>query len=346
MTDTHTPAESWHEAPADSLPAPTYLSLPFDLVQGAILNAGDDDGRPYTTGIYIHRAGTDVRIAATNGHRLYVASCPVPSAPAWLEDGVLLPAAELKPLLALLARRTDGGRFRLGWAPELPKAEIADHVGDTTFRVAVIADSFPPYEPVIANAADAVDGGERAPLDSTAFEAKHLKAAAELQKVIGARGVHALLGGTGSPSLFTFAGRPGVALYIATLVGAGAAIEAATAAILAPGLKATLAALKAHQTRAAQKAEAESDATERQRLEARAAEFADRIAAIITGAGLTLPAPEGEAAVAETAPKPGKAKRPAKAKGPAKGKTAAKAKAPKAPPARRSKRAPEAEARA
>src|SRR5262249_864043 len=118
-----------------------------------------------------------------------------------------------------------------------------------TLKIPVVEGKFPDYTSVIAGGAKAMSGGDVAPLNAPAFNPEYVKLAAQIGKVLESPGLHAFLSQEGTASVFTFGSGATAALYIMP-IRSDAPMSEATFKMLAPALRGTVAALKAHITRA------------------------------------------------------------------------------------------------
>lgn len=313
-TTTTKPATKPADKKSESIAPLTMTAAPLALLRAALACVEANGDRSYMAGVYLHRHENVMRIVGTDGHRMLVASYePIAGAepfPKWLDDGVIIAAEGLKPRLSLL---DDGlkslatkGLVTIGYAHDAPTVELTNPWRSVVFRVQAIEGPFLDYRRFIASASAALSDQEHSALDAQAFDGKYLKGVAEIAKILDATRVNVLSGpSTGSePSIITFGNVEGVALYLMPMRLDGPAIGAATAAILAPALKSTVAALRAHQTRWQQEADKAKDATARKKADERVADFAARIAAILKGTGKALPKPEAKPGPAAPAPAP------------------------------------------
>lgn len=281
------------------------IDLPVDKLRAALICAGKDESRYYLNGVYVHRTDEGfVRAVATDGHRLMVTNLYREYAdqpgPAWLDKGVIIPADGLAARLALIAKSHGKSELPLtvAYADESAKIEITDARGESVFRLAPVDGTFPDYQQIMAGwSGEEKPRGDWAP---TGFDPKYLKSIADIANRLGAKGVECFsTNGKGddvAPALFTFSGVGGIALFLMPRK-VDEQIAAETQQLLAPSIRLTLAALKAHETRnrkAAKKltGQAKDDAT------TKADEFKARIDELMKRFGT------GEVAAALPAPQP------------------------------------------
>ncbi|MGH6967544.1 MAG: hypothetical protein ACREEN_00365 [Stellaceae bacterium] len=289
VTDTTTKAET--------VPPLAYTLAPVSLLRAALACTTKSEERYYLSGVYLHSHEGKLRIAATDGSRMLVASfappAPYSKLPSWLEKGLIVAGEGLKAKLALIDSSDPGDSplARIGYATRQAKASLEDVGGDLTMKCAIIDGQFPDYDRVIAGSRATFEGGERAPLDSASFATAKMKGVGEIGTMLGAAAVHVIQAANPTdPSVVTFDEVPGVALYLMPFT-AGAAVAPETAAIIAPGLRGSIAALKAHKTRAEADAKRAKDPRDKAAAEARVTSYNARISAILIGTGKQLPPP-------------------------------------------------------
>lgn len=293
----------------ERVPEASTLSVPWRLM-AASLRCVSRNGRPALTGLYLHET-TDgwVRLATTDGGRLFVAQIghrhqlPANEALEWLRPGLILSADRLKAQLGLIAA-TDvhgkGARVAITYAPGAPHAEVSDQTGAASFRVRAIDGPWPDYGPIIG-AAGVFSPEGREDFEPAAFDPKHVKSATEIAAVLDASNLqvytHRLKAVRDTrivegPSLITFGRVGNVLLYIQPSASA-VTLSPAERVMLAPAIKASVAALRAHQTRN-EKAAKKATGAERQRLLGIAEAYKVRIERAIGRAGggdVALPPP-------------------------------------------------------
>jgi len=300
---------------SEALAPATSIAVPTLFLQAALACASTESVRPDICGIHLHRDAMTLRVVSSDGHRLFVGATPLSaddSVPAWLDQGVTLTAQGLKARLALLADA--GPMVRATYSAGQPRIELADPLHHTAFQVGVVEARFPDYRKMIGTMAGGFTAEDHGDFIPTGFAGEMLKGVAEIAKLLGGKdarvGIYAR--DPASPAIVTFPAQPGVLLY-ALPVAINVKLADQTAAILAPGIRGTLAALRAHQTRHA-KAATDKTATPEARAtaEAKAKEYAERIRNVVERSGGidSLPAPTAPAEPA----KPPKAAKTAKAK--------------------------------
>ncbi|MCG5243959.1 hypothetical protein MCW82_29735, partial [Azospirillum doebereinerae] len=297
---------------SEALAPATSVAVPTLFLQAALACASTESVRPDICGIHLHRDAMTLRVVSSDGHRLFVGAAPLSAdadVPAWLDQGVTLAAGGLKARLALLAEA--GPMVRATYSAGRPRLELADALHHTAFQVSVIEPAFPDYRKMIGKSAGGFSAEDHGDFVPTGFKVEMLKGVAEIAKLLGGKdarvGIYAR--DPASPAIVTFPAQPGALLY-ALPVAINTTMAEQTAAILAPGIRGTLAALRAHQTRHA-KAAADKKATPEARAtaQAKAEEYAQRISNVVARSGGidSLPAPAAPTAP-EAPAKPPKAK--------------------------------------
>lgn len=321
MLDTDTPTETLDrddidqatgdtttETTAETIPALSATHLPVTLLRAALACVGTDKNRPYLNGVHLSRRDNSIHVAGTDGHRMFVGSHTPDidpttnqnaAIPEWLDGaGVTIPSEGLKAMLALFGPGKEEPTAAIRYATGARRIEISDIFDRMTFRLNPLDGSYPDIYAVMSGAAGTLANRESAPLDSVAFNGKYLLAAGELAGILNASALNLFASEPNEAAIITFAGVDGAVLYLMPTKTASTAIGAATAAIIAPALNyhGTLAALRAHQTRQATKADDETQ-PESVRVAARAkvGDYESRIAAILSGTVKALPAPASEA---------------------------------------------------
>jgi hypothetical protein len=270
-----------------------YVSVPAVLLRAAALCVGKEATRYYLAGVYLHRHGPCLRCVGTDGKRMLVLSVEAEEAklPAWLDKGIIIPAEGLKARLALI----EDDEVRIGYAEGAPRLELADKGGGAVFRLSPIDGTYPDYRAVMAGGGDAFLSGNTGDFASVALESQHMKGVADIAKALDCESVRAFAGGDepGTPRVLTFPSFPGAVLYLMPAKADGRPVlQADTRALLAPALKATVAALKAHATRWHNALKDAKTETARGIARERIAAYGTRIADAIRAEAKGLPAPE------------------------------------------------------
>jgi hypothetical protein len=303
------------------------LMLPAALLLAAesISLAKPSPDKAFLGSIYLHVGGGKGRIASTDGGRLFLASFTLPQdVPSWLTAGLLLDADGLKSRVGLLTKLgSSESEVRISFASGAITAELSDKAETARFRIGLQSGTFPDYERILSDRSFAsLDAdGEQAAGDwqPIGINSSFLKQCGELAKLLEGgldksqrsklgMVVRAFTGGdANAPLVFDFSTWPGALLVVMPVALPSPNIAKETAALLAPALRASLAALRAHATRNTGWAEAATDPGAKAAFEQKAKAFEQRIADLMKRAPVdkqigASPAPE--AGLQEPSPAP------------------------------------------
>jgi hypothetical protein len=317
------------KAPKPEKVAPkASIAVPIRLMLAAMACCSKDDPRAYTSGVYLHAVKRSLRIAATDGHRLFIASYDVDQdakVPAWVEDGgVILPSEGMKPRLAMIKGEQSLApeQVKVTFGKDHPTFTITDPADRCIFKMYPIDGKFPDYERIIEQSSFSAEG--RGDFEPVGFNGQYLKAVGDIAKVLEVEAVAIYASKVNEAAVITFPSFPGAVLYLMP-TRIEPQMPRGTAAILGPAIRSSIAALRAHETRNRDWAKEASNAAERDIYNAKADEFRRRIEAMQVHANMrkALPAP-AEAAPAD----PGAAETPAVSDTPADAAEAPPAEAP------------------
>jgi hypothetical protein len=273
------------------------VAMPSRMLAAALLAAAKGDQREHLNGVQLTRAGDQLmRIAATNGQALFVSHVKTDKAlPEWLDDVGVIVDRERLPTVLKLAGTDDGDEVELSFGKHHPQF-VAEVGGWATLKLGKHDGRFPDLSAVIAGGAEALMHEGAVPMEAAGLDPAYVKLAAQIATQLGAPNVRAFTGNSVGASVFTF-GSSAAALYVMPM-RESAEVSTATVALLAPAVRRTMAALKAHETRLLEAAkDAKPEAADE--LKAKAATFAQRIKALAAEAGdKALPAPKAKAAKA------------------------------------------------
>ncbi|HTE37504.1 MAG TPA: hypothetical protein VK630_13260 [Reyranella sp.] len=298
------------------------VTLKIASLRAALLCTVNEETCPYLNGVYLHRTANGfVRAVSTDGHRLLMANLYREAAdqpgPAWLSLGVIICADQLAARLSLI-EKTQGAEkgqavVTIAFAKGAKHLEISDHSRASVFRDQPVDGTFPDYERLVGSFGGTFDDGDVGEFKPTAFNPSFLKTVGEVAAKLGSEAVSAYampdrvietpakdgkpakVERLKSPTMFTFGGI-GVAMIVMPHNGV-APMNEADRAILAPAIKSSLAALKAHETRNRVAAGKLTGPAKVAAL-AKADEFKAKMAALVERAGT------GTVAKALDAPKP------------------------------------------
>jgi hypothetical protein len=276
------------------------IRVPLASLRAALSVASRDEAKFYMNGVYLHRVDDTIRMAATDGHRMVVASASAEDqTPAWLDDGIIVGREGLARALGYLAS-VKSEHVHVSYLEHAGRAVLSDDAGECSFRVDLVDGTFPDYRALLARL-NVFEGREIPDMASVAYSPRYLKGVGDIAKLLGAEMVR--LHGSISdeePSLVTFPEMPSVVMMLMPMGQKEKALPASTAKLLEGPIKGTIAALRAHQTRWQQKLDKAKQARLRAEAEAKVASYEERIDALLRSVTLALPAPvEAELAAAE-----------------------------------------------
>lgn len=307
------------EAKAEKMPRAEALSLPAALLLAAETTSQRGGNRPELSSVFLHSHQGRGRVVGTDGNRLFVGSFALPEEqeeiPSWLSSGVLLSNADLKARVSLLLKLQDSRDVRVSYAKGAAHAELSDALKASVLRVPVVAQEYPNYEVAVRSETFAtldgdgeVTGKEWEPIG---INSQYLKHCGDIAKVLEAglakedrsktgmvvRAFNAS-GDATAPLVFDFSSWPGAILVMMPARLATNEVSQETAALLAPAVRASIAALRAHATRWIQRAEATESETEKAAALAKSQTFQDRVAELMKRLpglpALEADKPEGE----------------------------------------------------
>jgi hypothetical protein len=272
------------------------------MLAAALLAAAKGDQREHLNGVQLTSAGDQLlRLAATNGQALFVSHVKTDKAlPDWLDDVGVIVDRERLPTVLKLAGTDEGDEVELSFGKNHPQF-VAEVGGWATLKLAKHDGRFPDLSAVISGGAEALMHEGAVPMEAAGLDPAYVKLAASIATALGAPNVRAFTGNSVGASVFTF-GNSAAALYVMPMRDA-AQVSTSTVALLAPAVRRTMAALKAHETRLLEAAKsAKPEAADE--LKAKAAAFAQRIKALAVESGdKALPAPKAKAAKPAEGPK-------------------------------------------
>jgi len=282
------------------------IEIETSYLLACLLCIATDETRYYLQGVFIHRtADRMVRAVATDGHRAIIVNLyredEKKPGPSWLADGIIVPGDQLAARLKMIDKEQKdtsyAGSVRIAYGKNQPRLEVSDGLGVNVFRIKPIDGTFPDYERVTTAkwSGLSVDRGDWKP---TGFDPKYLKAVGDIAKRLDPEAKvscydYAAEDGSEQPVLFTFSTVPNVVLFLMP-TRSDPKMHEATRLMLAPSVRGSIAALKAHETRNREAAK-DLKGAEKDAILAKADDFAKRIKAILDNAGAgakALPAPK------------------------------------------------------
>jgi hypothetical protein len=324
-----------------SLGKPEAISIPVPYLLAALtcLNVKDED-HPSLHGIHLVERDGFLRIIASDYQRIFLAQVgleDLESCPSWLKAGITLHGSRLAARLRLIVKDTI--EARVSYASGHYRAQVSDTKNIDSYGIDVIPLPYPDLDKYIEGAGFAV---EKMDFEPVGLNSKYLKHVSDIAKTLDqfvlepeekqkdGIAVRCFSGSPTKPIVFDFSNVPGVLLFIPP-VEFKQHLNSSTISMLAPALKATLSALRAHQTRQEIAAQRASNPFAKAEAEAKAESFKLRIAALLAKSGmpqLAGPTPAEVKALAESEAKAeAEALAKAKAEAEAKAKAEAEAKA-------------------
>ena len=285
--------------PAEVIPATQSLTVPLKFITSALLTAAKDDIRYYLNGVFLQSVGGEIRIVGTDGHRL-IASRFVPPKeeriPAWAEAGIILPRNDLAQALPILARNGIMSQYDhsepsvvIEYAPsfEAPAVTLRSVNGFASFKLIPVDGKFPDYARVLDQSGAVLAGGEGEVMESAAIDTRFIKGAADVATRLGAKAIHSFVGKPDQVSVFTFDGAPDTVLIIMPMRTGEAVSDGVVKLLGAGSINASVAALRAHVTRATKLLESSKDKQEIEQAERKLDalnEHIDRLLAVASNA--------------------------------------------------------------
>lgn len=221
------PASEPVKVEAEPLPPATFVDLPTNLIAAALAIAPKGDVRYYLNGVHIHQVDDkQLRIVATDGHRMFVSHVDPLCKLDWAADGVTIPRDELERVVKYIGKAE---ALRVEFGKGHPAMKLTEIAGMGEFRVKPIDGKFPDYQRVVDAAAD-VFGAEREAIAVTQIDSKYLKSAGVIAATLESKGIIPFLAAPGSrgASVFAFSETPNALLYIMGQEGRAEALPAPT----------------------------------------------------------------------------------------------------------------------
>lgn len=294
---TDTPPAAAQDTTAQQLPDGQKVRVSLNRLAALLAIAPTKDARTNLNGVYLHQVGGELRLVATDGHRMLVLSQDQPEVLGWGEAGVILPTAELAHILKYTGKDCDE-TLTISYGAGHPHAVVNYEIA--TFNVRPVDGTFPPYARVFDDVGKAFAGGEVEPLQTAGLNAKYVKAAGAVSAALESESLFFFPPRDDkSATVFTFGGCSGAVLIVMPFKADRPALSGNVVRIIGDkGMASSIAALKAHATRNHKAAKEAKKAEDRERLEKIAASYEARIADIQAGLKPALPAPSQDQAAA------------------------------------------------
>jgi hypothetical protein len=277
--------EQIEQPEVESVQPLAYVDAPINLLRAALSCVSKDETRYYLKGVFLHAVDNRLRMVATDGHRLFVASHEAQAAlPDWLNVGAILSADNLGAKLALIGKISPMPVVRIGFGGGNNRMLLTDMAEEMTFRCEVVDGTFPAYQQVIAGigSGDNLDA-PASDYKAVTFNGSYLKAVGDVASIATGKKdapVSVFASEPAKPTLMTFPDAPGAMLVLMPM-RRDEVMPAATIGIMAPAIKGTLSALRAHQTRNQEAADTATNKAEKAAYQAKADDFSRRIAELI-----------------------------------------------------------------
>lgn len=120
-----------------------------------------EETRYYLNGVYLHAMGDELRVVATDGHRLAKVTRALPAGAAGM-PGVIVPRKTVADVLALIGKRKPPVPVHVSITPQ----RIEFRAGMVTIRSKTVDGTFPDYQRVIPSGNDRIAGFNRAELSA------------------------------------------------------------------------------------------------------------------------------------------------------------------------------------
>jgi hypothetical protein len=291
---------------AEKLPDAETIAIPAAIMLAAETVADSKGAHAYHTGVYLHARDRRGRVVSTDGHRMFIASFALPHGskmPSWMSQGLLIASEGLKARLSMIAKG-EQRVIKVTHVKGTHRAQLSDVEGDIVFNLETVSVTYPDYEKVIGTDSfvDLDEDGKPRGLEwkPIGIGSVYLKQCGDIAKLLnngipkgereksdGGMVVRAFTGDSSRPVVFDFPDYPGAVLAVMPLKVSSGSLSRETAALLAPAVKGSIAALRAHSTRWLQVANAATNDADREAAIAKSQEFKQRIAKLMASAPVT-----------------------------------------------------------
>lgn len=274
---------------AEELPALEAVTIPVALLKAALIVAGKGDIRHYLNAVRIEAAGDELRVVASDGHRLFIASAQgeAQALPVWTTAGVNIGREWLTEALGLIGKL--GAEAVIEWAPGHPRAIVRDAAGLFAFRIGVEEGQFPDWRRVVADQSGALAMDGQA-LDAGAINPDYLRGAGQVASALSASTCTPFTGRKESAVMFAFECAWPAMLYVMPMRNEGAVSDATLRLVGPAGLRGSIAALRAYHTRLKSNYNVAKNETQRSEIEGKMAHTMQRIENLTSMADTGVPA--------------------------------------------------------
>ena len=254
-------------------------------------------------GVMIHLKDTGIaRIVAFDGFRIFIGSFEAKPAASWLKGGIMISREDLKPRVNMLLKVAESAVVVLAYAKGEAKATLMDMSQTMSFKVdCAEVKELPDYEQNIqvktfTDLTDDASRTMRPEWEPVGFNSRHMKEVGDIAKILeggmdkGLREKNGMTirifdqGNANAPRVFDFQGWDGAILIVGAMALPTTQFPLLTAKVLAPAVRGTVAALRAHATRWNEAAKEAKTDVEREACLAKAASFELRVAAVLARA--------------------------------------------------------------
>jgi hypothetical protein len=222
------PAATPPKAEAEALGPATHVDLPVKFLSAALAIAPKGDVRHYLNGVLVQQIDDkQLRLVATDGHRLFVAHLDPGCVLDWAQGGgIIIPREELERVVKYIGKAAE---LRVQFGLRHPSMKLLEIAGIGEFTVKPTDGPYPDYQRVVDEAGASL-GGEREQLAVSQIDSKYLKSAGVVAATLESKGIIPFLSAPGSraPSVFAFSEVPNALLYIMGQEGRAEALPAAT----------------------------------------------------------------------------------------------------------------------
>ena len=265
---------------AEELPPPARILVPVEQLKAALSVAAKNDARYYLNGVNIEIRDGALRVVATDGHRLLVCGLARPQQDAlpadWPEGGFILSRDLLAEALAVVGKLD--AQAIVEWWPGHRTAVIGDPAMRAAFRIDVVDGKFPDWQRVVHTQSGALNREGQEALTTAAINSAYLKSAGAVAATLGAKATHAYVGTVKDAAVFMFECDHPAMLYVMPMdTKQQAETVAKVAPLLGEGLRGSIAALRAWQTRLTSNLNVARSPEQKADLEARIGHVAARI---------------------------------------------------------------------
>jgi hypothetical protein len=287
-------------------PAPKLelVAIPAALLLAAeTIVAKAPKDRTDLQGVLLHQKDTGIaRVVAADGFRIFIGSFEAKPAASWLKGGIMVSREDLKPRVNMLLKVAESPIVVLAFAKGESRATLMDIHNTMSFKIdCAEVKELPDYEANIqmktfTDLTDDAGRTMRPEWEPVGFNSRHMKDVGDIARILEGgmdkrvrekNGMTIRVfdqGNINAPRIFDFQGWDGAILIVGAMALPTAQFPLLTAKVLAPAVKGTIAALRAHATRwtdAAAQAESEEA---RAACLAKAESFQQRVNAVLARA--------------------------------------------------------------